>query len=210
MVYKGLFITFEGIEGSGKTTLIPFARDYLVDQGVNLIMTREPGGTEIAELIREIILRHSQEKMNEDTELLLYFASRAQHLAQKIKPALEAGQTVLCDRFTDSSFAYQGGGRGLDESRIAVLENFVHRGFQPDITILFDVDPKIGLKRIQNRKDLDRFDVEKQEFFERVRAVYLKRAKQYSDRYRIIDANKDLESVKRDLKNLLDQIGIRS
>ena len=202
MPKKSLFITVEGIEGSGKSTLVPFIRDYLLEQGVELVMTREPGGTEIAEKIRDVLLNHYEEKMAEDTELLLFFASRAQHIARKIEPALEEGKTVLCDRFTDASFAYQSGGRGVDESRIAVLEEFVQKGLQPDITILLDVTPEIGLTRIKGRGEPDRFEVEKLEFFERVRAVYLKRAKQYPHRCRIIDANKDLEEVKKDLITL--------
>lgn len=208
MPKQGLFITVEGVEGSGKSTLVPFVQGYLLEKKVDLVITREPGGTEIAEVIRGVLLDHYEEKMSEDTELLLFFASRAQHIEHKIKPALQAGKTVLCDRFTDASYAYQSGGRGIDESRIAVLEEWVQKGLQPDITILLDVPPEIGLNRIQNRGPLDRFEIEKVTFFERVRAVYLERAKRYSDRYRVIDASQDLEDVKEDLIKMIDRFAL--
>ncbi|OGT09947.1 MAG: dTMP kinase [Gammaproteobacteria bacterium GWE2_42_36] len=202
---KGLFITLEGIEGAGKSTVVQYIRDYFDQKKFPYVMTREPGGTEIAEAIRQVVLNHYQEKMTDDTELLLFFAGRAQHIARVIRPALAEGKIVLCDRFTDASFAYQCGGRGIPEQRIAILEEWVQGGLQPDLTILLDVSPEVGAQRIAMRKQLDRFEVERLAFFERVRQFYLNRAACYADRYRLIDANQSEAEVKRAVALLLDK-----
>lgn len=204
---SGLFITIEGIEGAGKSTVIEFIRSYLSSKQVNLLVTREPGGTEIAEAIRLVLLDYYEESMAEDTELLLMFASRAQHIAQVIKPGVEAGQIILSDRFTDASFAYQGGGRGISKERIEKLEEWVQGGLRPDVTLLLDVSAEVGLNRIQNRQDApDRIEQEEIEFFERVRQCYLDRSKQYPDQYYVIDASCSLDEVKRATQKLLDKI----
>jgi dTMP kinase len=201
---KGLFITIEGIEGAGKSTVIQFLYEALQKQPQPVVLTREPGGTEIAEEIRSLLLNHHDEKMAEDTELLLFFAARAQHIARIIKPALESGKIILCDRFTDASYAYQCGGRGIPEERIEILENWVQGDLRPDLTILLDVDPKIGLGRIKGRPDQpDRFEIEKLQFFDRVRACYLDRAKRFKDQYRVIDASGTLEYTKEQLSELI-------
>ncbi|MBN1684034.1 MAG: dTMP kinase [Gammaproteobacteria bacterium] len=201
---KGLFITIEGIEGAGKSTVIQFLYETLQKQPQPVVLTREPGGTEIAEKIRTILLNHHDEKMAEDTELLLFFAARAQHIAQVIKPALKAGKIILCDRFTDASYAYQCGGRNIPEERIEILENWVQGNLRPDLTVLLDVDPKIGLGRIKGRPDQpDRFEMEKLQFFDRVRACYLDRAKRFKDQYRVIDASGSLEHTKEQLRKLI-------
>lgn len=202
---KGLFITLEGIEGAGKSTVVQYIRDYFDQKKFPYVMTREPGGTEIAEAIRQVVLNHYQEKMTDDTELLLFFAGRAQHIARVIRPALAEGKIVLCDRFTDASFAYQCGGRGIPEQRIAILEEWVQDGLEPDLTILLDVSPEVGAQRIAMRKQLDRFEVERLAFFERVRQYYLNRAACYADRYRLIDANQSEAEVKRAVALLLDK-----
>lgn len=207
---RGYFITIEGCEGAGKSTAIKFIEDYLKPHDVSLLITREPGGTEIAEDIRKILLPlagHYHEEMCTITELLLYFASRAQHLTRSIIPALENGQWVLCDRFTDSSYAYQGIGRGISEATVAQLEKMVHGDLQPDFTLLLDLDPKIGLERIHKTgRALDRIEVENLDFFERVRESYLKRAKNAPKRFRIIDASKKPAEVEEQLKKILDDI----
>ena len=207
---RGYFITIEGCEGAGKSTAIKFIEEHLKSRGVSLLITREPGGTEIAEDIRKILLpkaSHYHEEMCPITELLLYFASRAQHLARSIIPALERGQWVLCDRFTDSSYAYQGIGRGISEATVAQLEKIVHGNLQPDFTLLLDLDPKIGLERIhQTGRDLDRIEVENLDFFKRVRESYLKRAKNAHKRFRIIDASRTPTEVKMQLEKILEEI----
>jgi dTMP kinase len=166
---KGLFITLEGIEGAGKSTAASYIAEYLQHNNINFILTREPGGTEISEKIREVILSHYSEPMHPDTELLLYFSGRAQHLNQIIIPALKRGQWVICDRFTDATYAYQGGGRGLNQDKITILENWVQGDLLPDYTLLFDVEVKCGLGRIKKDRILDRIELEKEFFFEKVR-----------------------------------------
>ncbi|OGT07375.1 MAG: dTMP kinase [Gammaproteobacteria bacterium GWF2_41_13] len=202
---KGLFITLEGIEGAGKSTVVQHIREYFDKKKRAYVVTREPGGTEIAEAIRHILLNHYQEKMADDTELLLFFAGRAQHIARVIQPALVMGKMVLCDRFTDASFAYQCGGRGIPEERVAILEKWVQGDLQPDLTLLLDVSPEIGAARIAARKQLDRFEIERLAFFKKVRQHYLERAIHYSNRYRIIDANQSENEVKQAVELLLDQ-----
>lgn len=192
---RGKFITIEGSEGVGKSTNIEFIRQYITGQGVDLIITREPGGTPLAENIRELLLAKREESVDDLAELLLMFAARAQHINQYIEPALKAGQWVLCDRFTDSTFAYQGGGRGLNTSAIQTLEKLVQKEFQPDLTFYLDIDVKIGLARAAERAELDRFESEKIDFFERVREAYLARVQADPNRFRVIDASQDLPSV---------------
>lgn len=203
---SGLFITLEGPEGAGKTTNREFLAERLRMAGLDVLLTREPGGTPLAERIRELLLTPSDEVMASDTELLLMFAARAQHLQQVIRPALAAGKVVLCDRFTDATYAYQGGGRGLSEVRIAVLEDFVQGALRPDLTLVFDLPIEIGLARAVARGRLDRFEQEGRAFFEAVRQTYLKRAAQYPDRYRIIEAGQPLAQVQQQLERLLPEL----
>ncbi|MDE1166369.1 MAG: dTMP kinase [Pseudomonas sp.] len=203
---SGLFITLEGPEGAGKST----NRDYLAAQlralGMDIVLTREPGGTPLAERIRELLLAPSEEAMNADTELLLVFAARAQHLAEVIRPALARGAVVLCDRFTDATYAYQGGGRGLSVARIATLEQFVQGDLHPQLTLVFDLPVEVGLARASARGRLDRFEQEGRAFFDAVRSTYLARAQANPARYRLIDAALPLAEVQRSLDALLPQI----
>ncbi|PZW69994.1 dTMP kinase [Pseudomonas sp. URMO17WK12:I1] len=203
---SGLFITLEGPEGAGKSTNREYLAARLREQGIDVLLTREPGGTPLAERVRELLLAPSDEPMASDTELLLVFAARAQHLAQVIVPALERGAVVLCDRFTDATYAYQGGGRGLDVARIAQLEEFVQGALRPDLTLVFDLPVEVGLSRAAARGRLDRFEQEGRSFFEAVRATYLQRAEAAPARYRILDAAQSLETVQRDLDALLPQL----
>lgn len=191
----GVFITVEGIEGVGKTTNMAFIQKYLQSHQVNLTITREPGGTPLAEEIRALLLANHDEKLNDDAELLLVFAARAQHLNQLIKPALAQGGWVLSDRFTDATYAYQGGGRGLSLSLIAELEQAVQGDLRPDLTLLLDVPVNIGLARAERRGELDRFEREKQVFFEKVRDTYLQRAAAEPQRFCIVDASQPLDTV---------------
>lgn len=202
----GKFITIEGGEGVGKTTNIDFIKAMLNEAGIDFIATREPGGTPLAETIRDLLLDAKQQSMSDDTELLLMFAARAQHLNELIKPALESGQWVLCDRFTDATYAYQGGGRGIDNDRIAQLENWVQGELRPDVTLLLDVPVALGMERAANRSEPDRFEQEKLAFFERVRATYLARAEADPDRYRIIDASLALEDVQDQIKDVMQSV----
>ncbi len=208
MTSNGYFLTLEGIEGAGKSTLI----DYIANQarlaGKQVVTTREPGGTSIGEQIRSILLNTENASLSDNTELLLMFAARAQHIDEIIQPALNAGKLVICDRFTDASFAYQGGGRGIDEKRIQVLEDWTQQGLQPDLTLLFDLDVEIGLRRAGNRSQADRFEQEKVDFFERVRQCYLNRAERYSDRYQIIHSARPLDDVKQQLNSILSNKGL--
>ncbi|MBD9654816.1 MULTISPECIES: dTMP kinase [unclassified Pseudomonas] len=203
---SGLFITLEGPEGAGKSTNREYLAARLREQGIDVLLTREPGGTPLAERVRELLLAPSDETMASDTELLLVFAARAQHLAQVIVPALERGAVVLCDRFTDATYAYQGGGRGLDVARIAQLEDFVQGALRPDLTLVFDLPVEVGLARAAARGRLDRFEQEGRAFFEAVRSTYLQRAKAEPARYRILDAAQSLAAVQRDLDALLPQL----
>lgn len=200
----GRFITVEGGEGGGKSTNLEYVRQRLEQAGKEVVVTREPGGTPLGEAIRELLLDHRQGAMVDDTELLLMFAARAQHLAERIRPSLEAGKWVLCDRFTDATYAYQGGGRGIDRGRIAALEQWVQGGLRPDLTLLLDLPVEQGLARAGQRSQPDRFEREQQAFFERVRAAYLEMARNEPQRYRIIDAGLPLEQVQRQLDAVLD------
>lgn len=203
---SGLFITLEGPEGAGKSTNREYLAARLRERGIDVLLTREPGGTPLAERVRELLLAPSDEAMASDTELLLVFAARAQHLAQVIVPALGRGAVVLCDRFTDATYAYQGGGRGLDVARIAQLEDFVQGSLRPDLTLVFDLPVEVGLARAAARGRLDRFEQEGRAFFEAVRSTYLQRAKAEPARYRILDAAQSLAAVQRDLDALLPQL----
>lgn len=203
---SGLFITLEGPEGAGKSTNRDYLAERLDSAGCEVLLTREPGGTPLAERIRELLLEPSAEPMAADTELLLVFAARAQHLAQVIRPALAAGKVVLCDRFTDATYAYQGGGRGLSLERIALLENFVQGSLRPDLTLVFDLPVEIGLARAAARGRLDRFEQEAQGFFEAVRQTYLARARLAPERYRLLDAAQPLDAVQAQLDRLLPEL----
>ncbi|SQF97600.1 thymidylate kinase [Paucimonas lemoignei] len=202
----GLFITLEGPEGAGKSTNREYLAGRLRAEGIDVVLTREPGGTPLAERIRDLLLAPSDESMHADTELLLVFAARAQHLAQVIRPALARGAIVLCDRFTDATYAYQGGGRGLSQERIAVLEAFVQGQLHPDLTLVFDLPVEIGLARASARGQLDRFEQEGRSFFEAVRSTYLNRAKAAPERYRLVDAALPLAEVQQSLDALLPQL----
>lgn len=191
----GRFITVEGIEGVGKTTNLEFIHQQLLSRGLDVVRTREPGGTPLAESIRELLLAPRNEPVAELAELLLMFAARAQHIEQCIRPALQRGAWVLCDRFTDATYAYQGGGRGLDQSRITQLETLVQGGLRPDLTILLDLPARQGMARARARSMPDRFEAEAEVFFERVRDSYLQRAAAEPQRFAVIDAAPPLEQV---------------
>ena len=193
---RGKFLTIEGTEGVGKTTNIAFIKQWLEDQGISYIATREPGGTPLAEEIRDLLLMPRAESIDETCELLLMFAARAQHIAQVIEPALARGEWVLCDRFTDATYAYQGGGRGVDQQKIAELEQLVQGNLRPDLTLVLDIPVEKGLERARARGEMDRFELEQQNFFEKVRATYIARAMLSPDHYRIIDASLPLDQVK--------------
>jgi dTMP kinase len=192
---RGRFITVEGIEGAGKSTMIERVEAWLKDSGHLVIRTREPGGTALAEELRKILLDKDNASLASLTELLLMFAARAQHLAEKIRPALAAGETVLCDRFTDATWAYQGGGRQLPHEEIAALETLVHGDLQPDLTLLLDLPVELGLERAARRSESDRFERESQAFFSRVRQAYLDRAASAKERFAVIDASQGQEQV---------------
>jgi dTMP kinase len=201
---RGRFITVEGIEGAGKSTQMAVIGEFLDQQGIRVVVTREPGGTYLSEAVRELLLDPDNRGMSADTELLLVFAARAEHLHKVIRPALESGDWVLSDRFTDATFAYQGGGRGIAAARIAVLEEWVQDGLRPDLTLLLDVPVEAGMARIAGRGQPDRFEREDGEFFQRIRASYLQRAVAEPRRFRQIDATAPVEQVSR---SVLDCVG---
>ncbi len=202
MAERGRFITLEGGEGVGKTTNLGFVADWLRSRGIDLITTREPGGTPLAESIRVLLLDASQEPVADLTELLLVFAARAQHLERVIRPALARGTWVLCDRFTDATYAYQGGGRGVDAAVIVALEMMVQQGLQPDLTLYLDLPPEAAEARLGDR-ERDRFEREADPFFQRVRGAYLERAAKAPARFRIIDAAAPLHQVRERLAAVL-------
>jgi len=199
----GRFITIEGGEGAGKSTAQTFLAEKLTAQGIPVLQTREPGGTPLAEAIRRNLLSVDEEAPVEMAELLLVFAARAQHLTKVIEPALNQGQWVLCDRFTDATYAYQGAGRGLSAELIGKLESLVQGGSVPDTVILLDMPPEIGMARARARGALDRFEQEEQAFFERVRQGYLDRAARFPDRYIVVDAAQDLSGVQKSLEAVM-------
>ncbi|WP_415903595.1 dTMP kinase [Neptuniibacter sp. QD29_5] len=192
---KGRFITVEGTEGVGKSTNIEYLCQLLRDLEIEIVLTREPGGTPLAEELRELLLSPRDERVSEDTELLLMFAARAQHIENVIRPALERGAWVISDRFTDATYAYQGGGRDVDLEHIAMLERIVQHGLHPDMTLLLDLDVEIGLQRASQRSEPDRFEQEKLDFFHKVRNMYLSRAEVEPNRFSVIDASKSITEV---------------
>ena len=204
----GKFITLEGGEGVGKTTNLRYIQECIEAAGIELVVTREPGGTEFAEKIRELLLTPSDETVCEMSELLLVFAARAQHLEQLIKPALAAGKWVLCDRFIDATHAYQGGGRQMNQQIINTLESMVLGSLQSDLTLLLDLPVELGMARARARAALDRFEQEKVEFFERVRARYLERAAASQGRIQVIDAAPALPEVQAQIAAALAQMGV--
>lgn len=200
----GRFITLEGIEGVGKSSNLAFLHDTLKLRGVDVWVTREPGGTDLGEEIRALLLGHRHDGMAHDTELLLMFAARAEHLAREIRPRLASGQWVLCDRFTDATYAYQGGGRGIPEERIAVLEQWVQGSLRPDMTILLDAPLNVAFGRVSQRGAAqDRFEKQKEDFFTQVRQCYLERAAREPSRIRVVDASRSLSEVQSDLTRLM-------
>jgi dTMP kinase len=207
MMARGKFITFEGIDGAGKTTHLAWFRERLEEKvastGRSVVMTREPGGTPLGEQIREIVLH---QKMDLETEALLMFALRRQHLAEVIEPALARGDWVLSDRFTDATFAYQGGGRGLPRDKLEALERWVQGGFQPDLTVLFDLAPAIANERRSAARDPDRFESESAAFFERTRSEYLRRAEEAPYRFAIIDSSQSIGRIQKQLEELISTL----
>jgi dTMP kinase len=201
---RGMFLTIEGIEGVGKSTAVKFIQSILSEAHQDFIVTREPGGTVLAEKIRQLLLKPNQEEiLVPETELLLMFASRAQHIATVIMPAVIAGKWVISDRFVDASYAYQGGGRGFDVARIQILDQWVVGDLQPDVTILLDASPAVGMARARHRSSQDRIEQEKTDFFERVRSAYLARAKENPARFRVIDAAQPVAKVQAEIKKVL-------
>ncbi len=200
----GRLITLEGLEGVGKSTNMDFIQRKLQDAGIDVDVTREPGGTPLAEKIRELVLDTADESLPDLCELLLIFAARSAHLENRIRPALDHGRWVLCDRFTDATYAYQGGGRGLPIELIASLEDWIQSGLRPDLTILLDTPVEIGLQRIRERGGTDRFESQRLEFFQRAREVYLSRAQQEPDRCVVVDASRPLAQVQDDLAKVIE------
>ncbi|MEE8342907.1 MAG: dTMP kinase [Gammaproteobacteria bacterium] len=207
---KGKFITVEGTEGGGKTTNITYLHNQLQAAGKDVVKTREPGGTPAGERIRELLLDTAAGHIDSDCELLLMFAARANHLAEVIRPALEEGKWVLCDRFTDATYAYQGGGRRIPRRRIEQLEQWVQKSLRPDLTLILDIPVELGIARAGDRSTPDRFEQEEQGFFERVRAAYREQARMEPHRYYLIDASGSLEEVQRQLDNALRNLLERS
>ena len=199
-MHPARFITFEGIDGAGKSTHIAYVADLLRAKGHTVLTTREPGGTKLGEALRELLLHQS---MHLETEALLMFAARREHIAQVIEPALARGELVISDRFTDATFAYQGGGRGLSISKLETLESWVHPALQPDLTLLFDVPPEVARARLDASRSLDKFEQEKADFFAATRAEYLRRAATFPDRFRIVDATVSIDAVHKQLDDLI-------
>ncbi len=203
---RPLFITLEGCEGVGKTSNMEYLKILLVEKSIDFIETREPGGTLLGEALREMLLGESFKNMSSDTELMMMFAARAEHVAKVIKPALDGGQWVLCDRFTDATYAYQGGGRQISMDRIEGLENWVLGDLRPDLTLLLDAPIAVGRERAGKRSEPDRFEQERDTFFNRVRDTYLLRAENEPQRIKVINAEGDLASVQLQIKNLLNDL----
>jgi dTMP kinase len=201
-IYPGKFITLEGIDGAGKSTHLGWLENILQGRGKTVIVTREPGGTSLGEALRELLLDSSR-AMHAETEALLMFAARREHLDKVILPALDRGDWVISDRFTDASFAYQGGGRGLATRKLDDLERWVQGEFQPDLTLYFDVAVELGRQRISAIKSADRFEKEQDEFFRKVRGAYLERAHKFPDRIKVIDSNQSLDEVKKSLDKII-------
>lgn len=197
------FITFEGIDGAGKSTHIEFVAALLDTRGIAVVQTREPGGSDVGEQLRTMLLH---QPMHLETEALLMFASRREHMARVIEPALERGDWVISDRFTDATFAYQGGGRGLSITKLAQLEQWVHPHLQPNLTLLFDVPLEVARSRLQASRQLDKFEREQGEFFERVRTEYLRRAAQFPQRFRVIDSTQSIDQVQQALRLIIAEL----
>lgn len=202
---RGLFITFEGIDGAGKSTHVAWSAEFLRGRGVELTLTREPGGTVLGEKLRDLLLA-TEGRIHAETEALLMFAARRQHLEEVIRPALARGGCVLCDRFTDASFAYQGGGRGVKKEKLVALEAWVHPDLQPDLSVLFDVSAQVGKGRVARIKSPDRFERENAEFFVRVRDAYLERMKESPDRFVRIDGGKTIPEIQMELGERLTSV----
>jgi dTMP kinase len=198
-----MFITLEGVDGAGKSSHLTWLEDWFKARGHRVRMTREPGGTPIGEKLRELVLH---EPMHPETEALIMFAARREHIEQVIRPVLATGDVVISDRFTDASFAYQCGGRGLPEARLAMLEDWVHADLQPDLTLLFDLAPEIAAQRLASARMPDRFEREKTDFHARVRAAYLRRAEQFPQRIRLIDGSRSIEEVRLQLVGILEPL----
>ena len=201
----GKFITVEGVEGAGKSTNIGLIADLIREAGHKVVLTREPGGTQLGERVRRILLDKAEHGMTPMAELLLMFAARTQHVEELIKPALAAGSWVVCDRFTDSSYAYQGAGRGLGEDMVASLEQMVLREFRPDLVLILDLDVKTGLSRATASAQADRFESEEQAFFEKARRAFVKRAASHK-RYRLVDASGDLDQVRAEIRSVMGEV----
>lgn len=203
MTAKGKFISFEGIDGAGKSTHIAFVVAYLESVGKRVVSSREPGGTSLGEKLRDLLLH---EKMHLETEALLMFASRREHLAQVIEPAMARGDWVISDRFTDASFAYQGGGRGLDRAKMETLEHWVHPALQPDLTLLFDVPLDVARARLDATRTLDKFEQEQADFFSACRNEYLRRAAQFPERIVVIDSTRSIADIRADITSILQKL----
>jgi dTMP kinase len=197
---KGRFITLEGIDGAGKSTHLSWIAEQLRVRCPEVVVTREPGGTPLGEKLREVLLKQT---MHPETETLIIFAARREHLDKVILPALTRGAWVIADRFSDATFAYQGGGRGVSPDKLEILERWIQQGLQPDLTLLFDVPVAIGKKRLSGNARFDRFEREQEVFFENVRSAYLERAARYPRRFRVIDASQSMEQVKKQLKQII-------
>lgn len=204
-MYSGKFITLEGVEGAGKGSHLDAIRELIEASGRLVLVTREPGGTPLGEAIRELLLSHKHQEMAHDTELLMMFAARAEHLARKIRPALERGAWVLCDRFTDATYAYQGGGRSINATRIRALEDWVQGPLRPDLTLLLDLPVEVGLERAAKRSSPDRFERETRRFFQTVRDSYLALAKAEPERIRVIDASPALDAVRKQISEVMQK-----
>jgi dTMP kinase len=201
---RGKFITIDGLEGAGKSTQIDFIKKYLSDRNRDVFLTREPGGTDLGERLRALLLDKNIDAMNPDTELLLMFAARNEHVKKVIVPKLEQGVWVISDRFTDASYAYQGGGRGIPLERIGELEQWTLQDFVPDMTFLLDLDVELGLSRVEQRGEKDRFEEEHRDFFNKVREIFSNRASKYPERIKLIDASKNIDETSSQIKKILD------
>lgn len=197
---RGKFITLEGIDGAGKSTHLPWIADWLRARGHQVVVTREPGGTPLGEMLRDLLLSQS---MHRETETLLMFAARREHIDKVIRPAMEKGHWVISDRFTDATFAYQGGGRGIPLAKLEVLEQWVQEGLEPDLTLLFDVPPEVSEARLALNATRDRFEQEKRDFFARVREAYLARARACPGRMRVVDGGRSVAAIRAELETIL-------
>ena len=204
---QGLFITLEGIEGAGKSTHMAFMEQQFISLGREVVRTREPGGTQLGEAIRTTLLSKDYfNAISDQSELLMMFSARAQHLHEIILPAVKSGKVVLCDRFTDSTYAYQGGGRGIDMQKIDVIKKWVQQGFEPDLTLLFDLPVKLGLERAGKRGEADRFESEQMDFFEKVRSCYLSLARDYPQRIKCVNAANSIETIQSDISKIIAEL----